>query len=155
MKSNPFMQQAIELAYENTLKNQGKPFGAVIVKDGKVIGTGVNDVLATHDVTAHAEMQAIREACKTLDSPSLEGCEVYASGQPCPMCLAAIYWTGAKTVYYSYTEKDAAEVGMSTKYVYEQLALPYEKQALPILHLKNEEESKNPFALWKQTMTNK
>ena len=90
MKANSFMQQAIELAYENTRKNQGKPFGAVIVKDGVVIGTGVNDVLATHDVTAHAEMQAIREACKTLDSASLEGCEVYASGQPCPMCLAAI-----------------------------------------------------------------
>ncbi|WP_201264883.1 nucleoside deaminase [Brevibacillus reuszeri] len=151
MKANSFMQQAIELAYENTRKNQGKPFGAVIVKDGVVIGTGVNDVLATHDVTAHAEMQAIREACKTLDSVSLEGCEVYASGQPCPMCLAAIYWTGAKTVYYAYTEKDAAEVGMSTKHVYEQLALPFDKQVLPIVHMENEDEGKNPFALWKQT----
>ncbi|GIO09161.1 tRNA-specific adenosine deaminase [Brevibacillus reuszeri] len=151
MKANSFMQQAIELAYENTRKNQGKPFGAVIVKDSVVIGTGVNDVLATHDVTAHAEMQAIREACKTLDSASLEGCEVYASGQPCPMCLAAIYWTGAKTVYYAYTEKDAAEVGMSTKHVYEQLALPFDKQVLPIVHMKNEDEAKNPFALWKQT----
>lgn len=151
MKANSFMQQAIELAYENTRKNQGKPFGAVIVKDGVVIGTGVNDVLATHDVTAHAEMQAIREACKTLDSASLEGCEVYASGQPCPMCLAAIYWTGAKTVYYAYTEKDAAEVGMSTKHVYEQLALPFDKQVLPIVHMENEDEGKNPFALWKQT----
>lgn len=151
MKANSFMQQAIELAYENTRKNQGKPFGAVIVKDGVVIGTGVNDVLTTHDVTAHAEMQAIREACKTLDSPSLEGCEVYASGQPCPMCLAAIYWTGAKTVYYAYTEKDAAEVGMSTKHVYEQLALPFDKQVLPIVYMKNEDEAKNPFALWKQT----
>ncbi|MGG4498180.1 nucleoside deaminase [Brevibacillus reuszeri] len=151
MKANPFMQQAIELAYDNTRKNQGKPFGAVIVKDGVVIGTGVNDVLATHDVTAHAEMQAIREACKTLDSASLEGCEIYASGQPCPMCLAAIYWTGAKTVYYAYTENDAAEVGMSTKHVYEQLALPFDKQVLPIVRMKNEDEGINPFAFWKQT----
>lgn len=154
MKTNPFMQQAIDLAYENTLKNQGKPFGAVIVKDGKVIGTGVNDVLATHDVTAHAEIQAIREACKTVQSPSLEGCEIYASGQPCPMCLAAIYWTGAKAVYYAYTEDDAAKIGMSTAFVYEQLALPYEKQALPILPMKPEDDAKNPFALWQKiTMT--
>lgn len=152
MQPNVFMQKAIELAYDNTLYKKGKPFGAVIVKDGTIIATGVNDVLATHDPTAHAEMQAIREACKKLESPSLEGCEIYASGQPCPMCLAAIYWTGAKAVYYAYTEQEASAIGMSTRHVYEQLALPYEKQTLPIRHMDKQSIEQNPFHLWARTM---
>ncbi|ULL15851.1 nucleoside deaminase [Paenibacillus sp. H1-7] len=150
MKPNEFMRQAIELAYNNTKQHGGKPFGAVIVKNGEIIATGVNDVLVTHDVTAHAEIQAIREACNKLQSPLLTGCEVYASGQPCPMCLAAIHWTGAKAVYYAYTEEDAAAVGMSTKHVYQQLSLPLERQSLPIQRMEPD-TAQNPMELWKQT----
>lgn len=113
-----------------------------------MIGRGVNDVLATNDPTAHAEIQAIREACKNVNSPLLTDCEVYASGQPCPMCLAAIYWTGAKVVYYAYTEEDAAEIGLSTKHIYDQLALPYEKQTMPIVQMEKNAYEKNPFQIW-------
>ncbi|MGK9983419.1 nucleoside deaminase, partial [Salmonella enterica subsp. enterica] len=91
---------------------QGKPFGAVIVKDGQIVATGVNDVLATHDPTAHAEMQAIREASRLLGKTDLSDCHLYASGEPCPMCLGAIYWSQIKDVYYAYSGEEAAEVGL-------------------------------------------
>ncbi|WP_028548370.1 nucleoside deaminase [Paenibacillus sp. UNC451MF] len=148
MKSTEFMQKAIDLAYENTLHNGGKPFGAVIVKNGSIIATGVNEVLSTYDPTTHAEMQAIREACRTLNSAELTDCEIYASGQPCPMCLAAIYWSGAKAVYYAYTEEDAAQIGLSTKHVYHQLSLPLDEQTLPITRIVPA-ASNNPLELYK------
>jgi len=151
MKTNDFMQLAIELAYSNVRLRGGRPFGAVIVKNGEIVATGVNDVLATHDVTAHAEMQAIREACKRLQRPLLNDCEVYASGQPCPMCLAALHWSGVKAVYYAYTEQDAAAIGLGTKHVYEQLSLPFGKQTMPILRMEPSADEPNPMELWKRS----
>ncbi|MBE1442001.1 nucleoside deaminase [Paenibacillus sp. OAS669] len=144
-----YMNKAIELAYRNTLHQGGKPFGAVIVKNGEIIATGVNEVLSTNDPTAHAEMQAIRQASRVLNSPQLTDCEIYASGQPCPMCLAAIYWSGAKAVYYAYTEEDAAAIGLSTRHVYQQLSLPMEQQTLPITRIAPMTE-RNPMQLYKQ-----
>src|SRR5665213_2392054 len=101
MQSNPeFMQQAIALATENVVSGRGGPFGAVVVKDGKVIATGVNLVTALNDPTAHAEVTAIRNACQLLETFELDGCDVYTSCEPCPMCLAAIYWSRCRAIYY-------------------------------------------------------
>ncbi|AZV42627.1 nucleoside deaminase [Peribacillus asahii] len=150
MSHNEFMQQAIELAYENTKKKKGKPFGALIVKDGKIIAKGVNDVLETHDPTAHAELQAIREACRILGTSNLSDCELYASGEPCPMCLSAIYWANLKHVYYAYTAEEEEEAGLGTKYVYDQIALPKEERDIKLKNLDKDLQRKNPFALWQE-----
>lgn len=100
-----FMRLALELAFENALLGRGGPFGAVIVQEGKVVGTGVNRVTASKDPTAHAEMQAIRNACSNLGSFQLTDCEVYTSCEPCPMCLGALYWARPKTVYFHHTRE--------------------------------------------------
>ncbi|MFZ7942883.1 nucleoside deaminase [Neobacillus sp. 19] len=150
MDHKEFMQLAIELAYDNTKNKQGKPFGAVIVKDGEIIAKGVNDVLETHDPTAHAELLAIRHACRTLGTTDLSDCELYASGEPCPMCLSAIYWANLKNVYYCYTEQEEEEVGLGTKYVYQQIALPKEQRDIQIIKLDKNHSEKNPFVLWKE-----
>ena len=150
MSHNEFMQQAIELAYENTKKKKGKPFGALIVKDGKIIAKGVNDVLETHDPTAHAELQAIREACRILGTSNLSDCELYASGEPCPMCLSAIYWASLKNVYYAYTAEEEEEAGLGTKYVYDQIALPKEERDIKLKNLDKNLHKNKPFALWKE-----
>lgn len=150
MSHKEFMQQAIELAYGNTKKKKGKPFGALIVKDGNVVAKGVNDVLATHDPTAHAELLAIREACRTLGTSDLSDCVLYASGEPCPMCLSAIYWANLRQVYYAYTAQEEEEIGLGTKYVYEQIALPKEQRDIKLLKLDKSGPDKNPFALWKE-----
>ena len=109
--NSEFMQQAIALAVGNVTSGRGGPFGAVIVKDGKVIATGANQVTATNDPTAHAEVTAIRNACVALAAFSLEGCDVYTSCEPCPMCLAAIYWARCRAIYYGCTAADAAKAG--------------------------------------------
>ena len=119
-----FMQQAIVLAVGNVTSGRGGPFGAVIVKDGKVIATGVNQVTAMNDSTAHAEMTAIRNACKALGAFQLEGCDIYSSCEPCPMCLAAIYWARCRTIYYGCTAADAAKAGFDDAYLYEELKKP-------------------------------
>ncbi|NOU94641.1 nucleoside deaminase [Paenibacillus sp. LMG 31456] len=142
-----FIQRAVDIAYENTKIDHGKPFGAVIVKDGKIIAEGVNEVLALHDPTAHAEMQAIRKASELLQTSDLSDCELYASGEPCPMCMGAIYWAKFKEVYHAFTEEEAARIGMSTRYVYEQLALPSEERAIKLIRL-SREGSKHPYTLW-------
>lgn len=125
-----WIQQAIKLATENEQKHHGLPFGAIIVKDGKVIGSGVNEVLATNDPTKHAEIQAVREACRTMNTLNLEGCEIYASTEPCPMCLSTIYNTRITTVYY------ANPTNASQDYVYHQLSLPRDERDIPMIHLK-------------------
>jgi guanine deaminase len=150
MSQEKFIKQAIELAYENTKIKKGKPFGALIVKDGKIVATGVNDVLETHDPTAHAELQAIRKACRTLNTSDLSDCELYASGEPCPMCLSAIYWAKLKDVYYAYTAEEEEEIGLGTEYVYHQIALPKEERDIKLKELDKNLEEKNPFALWKE-----
>lgn len=129
MKQQDFMKKAIELAAENALHNHGAPFGAVVVKEGEIVGSGVNEVSATHDPTTHAEIQAIREACKNLNTTDLSDCEIYASTEPCPMCLSAIYYTKIKTVYFSNASNPSQD------YVYNQLSLPREKRAIRMVQL--------------------
>ena len=118
---NKYMQFADELSKQNLLTNNGGPFGAVIVKDGVVIGTGNNHVLANNDPTAHAEVMAIRDACKNLNTYDLTGCELYTSCYPCPMCLSAIIWANIKTVYYGNTKEDAADIGFRDDFIYNYL----------------------------------
>lgn len=116
---NEYMKEAIRLSNENLTINYGGPFGACVVKDGKIIGKGFNKVLKNNDPTAHAEIVAIREACKELNTYDLTGCELYTSCYPCPMCLSAIIWSNIKKVYYANTKEDAANIGFRDDYIYE------------------------------------
>ncbi len=115
---NNYMKIAKELSEENLKTNVGGPFGACIVKNGKIIGKGSNHVLSNNDPTAHAEIVAIREACKNINSYDLSGCELYANCYPCPMCLSAIIWSNIKKVYYGNTKEDAANIGFRDDYIY-------------------------------------
>jgi tRNA(Arg) A34 adenosine deaminase TadA len=142
-----FMQQAIALAVENVTSGRGGPFGAVIVKDGKVIATGANQVTATNDPTAHAEVTAIRNACASLAAFSLEGCDIYSSCEPCPMCLAAIYWARCRTIYYGCTAADAAEAGFDDAFLYEEMKKPLGERTLPVVNLCREDAG-SAFAAW-------
>jgi len=128
-----FLRQAVALAMAN-MDAGGRPFGALVVKDGQVVATGVNQIGATGDPTAHAELSAIREAARVLGSPRLDGCVVYASGQPCPMCLSAMYLTGVGAVRFAYSNAEAEPHGLSTAPIYAELAKPLEAQALDIRH---------------------
>lgn len=125
MKKEDFMRKAIELSIEN-VKNGGGPFGAVIVKDGEIVATGVNRVTANHDPTAHAEVSAIRAACQKLGTFDLSGCEIYTSCEPCPMCLGAIYWAHLDKIYYGNNKTDAARIGFDDSFIYDELALKRE-----------------------------
>ena len=116
---NGYMKIAKELSDDNLKTNVGGPFGACIVKDGKVIGKGSNHVLANNDPTAHAEVMAIRDACKNINSYDLSGCEIYTSCYPCPMCLSAIIWANIKKVYYGNNKEDAAEIGFRDDFIYD------------------------------------
>lgn len=116
---NKFMEVASSLAEDNLKTNVGGPFGACVVKDGEIVGKGSNHVLENNDPTAHAEIVAIRDACKTLQSYDLSGCEIYTSCFPCPMCLSAIIWSNIKKVYYGNTQKDAANIGFRDDFIYE------------------------------------
>ena len=144
-----FMRQAIQLAIDN-IKNSGGPFGAVIVKDGKVIATGVNRVTANNDPTAHAEITAIRQACEKLGTFSLEGCDIYSSCEPCPMCLGAIYWAHLDHLYFGANKHDAAAAGFDDQFIYEELERPSTTRRLKTVSLLEEEEAKAPFTLWAQ-----
>ena len=115
---NKYMQWAKDLAEENLITKNGGPFGAIVVKNGAVIGKGSNHVLKNNDPTAHAEIMAIRDACRNIDSYDLSGCELYTSCYPCPMCLSAIIWANIKKVYYGNTKKDAANIGFRDDYIY-------------------------------------
>ena len=116
---NKYMKIAKELANENLITNEGGPFGACVVKDGEIIGKGSNHVLANNDPTAHAEVMAIRDACKNINSYNLSGCELYTSCYPCPMCLSAIIWANIKKVYYGNTKEDAAKIGFRDDFIYD------------------------------------
>lgn len=115
---NKYMKLAKELSEDNLKTNVGGPFGACVVKDGKIIGKGSNHVLSNNDPTAHAEVMAIRDACKNINSYDLNGCELYTSCYPCPMCLSAIIWSNIKKVYYGNTKEDAANIGFRDDYIY-------------------------------------
>ncbi len=134
-----FMREAIRLSIENMRSGKGGPFGAVIVKDGKIIARGFNQVTSTNDPTAHAEVVAIREACKELNSFQLEGCEIYTSCEPCPMCLGAIYWARPAKMYYANTKKDAANIGFDDQFIYEEIDLHLSQRQLPSEQLLNDE----------------
>ena len=114
---------------------KGGPFGAIIVRQGKIVGTGANHVTSDNDPTAHAEVVAIRDACKNLGTFQLDDCEIYTSCEPCPMCLAAIYWARPKAIYYANTRKDAADIGFDDDFLYEELKKNLEERSLPIHQL--------------------
>ena len=133
-EESSFLLEAITLAQANISKG-GRPFGAVVVKDGEVIASGVNEIHSSHDPTAHAELTAIRAASQVLRSPDLRGCEVYASGHPCPMCMAAMRMAGIQAVTYAYTNEDGAPYGLSTAAIYAELARPFAEQSMSIRHL--------------------
>lgn len=148
MQANPaFMRQAIELAIENVTSGRGGPFGAVIVKDGVVIAAAANQVTATNDPTAHAEITAIRAACQALGTFVLEGCELYTSCEPCPMCLAATYWARCQKIYYGSNAQDAAKAGFDDAFLYEQMKAPLAERSLPIENL-CAEEAWGAFQAW-------
>lgn len=148
--ANPeFMREAIRLSIEN-VKNGGGPFGAVIVKDDQIIATGTNRVTANHDPTAHAEVSAIREACRRLDTFDLGGCEIYTSCEPCPMCLGAIYWAHIDKIYYGNNKTDAAAIGFDDSFIYDELALPREERQKAMVKLLPE-EAIAAFELWTKT----
>ncbi len=143
-----FMAEAILLAVENVKSGKGGPFGAVIVKDGKIIGSGVNQVTSNNDPTAHAEVIAIRNACKDLSSFQLDGCEIYASCEPCPMCLGAIYWARPDKLYFAGTKKDAADIGFDDSFIYDEINIPYDKRNITTFHIKHA-DALIPFKEWK------
>lgn len=126
-----FLCEAIALAHAN-VDTGGRPFGAVVVRDGKVVARGVNEMLSTNDPTAHAELVAVRAASQVLGSSNLAGCAVYASGHPCPMCMAAMRLAGVGEVYYAYSNEDGAPYGLSTAAIYADLAKPFSEQSMTI-----------------------
>jgi len=125
-----FMREAIRLSRQKMRANQGGPFGAIIVRDGKIIGRGLNQVTATNDPTAHAEMIAIRHACKRLKRFHLEDCELYTSCEPCPMCLGAVYWARLAAVFYANTRRDAAAIQFDDNLIYREICLPVQRRKI-------------------------
>ena len=142
------MRAAIRLSREKMRRNDGGPFGAVVVRKGEIIGRGWNRVTSTNDPTAHAEIMAIRAACKKLETFRLDDCELYTSCEPCPMCLAAIYWARLKKVYYANTRKDAARIQFDDDLIYREVAEPVSRRKIPMKQLLRPEALKI-FAEWK------
>lgn len=145
-----FMKMAIKLSERNVLESLGGPFGAVIVKDGKVIAKSANKVTTTNDPTAHAEVSAIRLACKKLKTFDLTGCVVYTSCEPCPMCLSAVYWAKIDRIYYANTKQDAEDIGFSDKFIYDELDKPMDKRQLPIKQMMRA-DAQPAFKLWDES----
>jgi guanine deaminase len=140
------MARAIELALKG-MDSNGGPFGAVVVRDGKIVGEGNNRVTSTNDPTAHAEVVAIREACKTLDSFQLDGCSIYTSCEPCPMCLGAIYWARPDNVFFASTRQDAAAAGFDDDFIYEELEKQHDQRRLTIQNFMRD-EALTVFETW-------
>lgn len=143
-----FMRRAIEIAQEGMDSNSGGPFGAVVVKDGEIIAESCNQVTSTNDPTAHAEIAAIRKACKKLGAFQLEDCVIYTSCEPCPMCFGAIYWARPKAVFYGCTKEDAAEIDFDDDFIYEELDKSIDNRNIKFHNLLRE-ESKQVFTNWK------
>jgi tRNA(Arg) A34 adenosine deaminase TadA len=142
-----FMRRAIELAQIGMDESHGGPFGCVVAKDGTIVGEGCNRVTSTNDPTAHAEIVAIRDACKNLGTFQLDGCTVYTSCEPCPMCLGAIYWARPEAIFFAATRHDAAEAGFDDKLFYEEMERPNEQRKLKMESLLRE-ESRKVFSNW-------
>lgn len=144
-----FMGQAIDLSVRRMQEGAGGPFGAVIVKDGQVIAEGWNQVTSTNDPTAHAEVTAIRRACQALGTFDLSGCEIYTSCEPCPMCLAAIYWARLDRIYYGNTRQDAAAIGFDDEFLYQELPKPLDARTIPTQQIAAD-QAKAAFAAWER-----
>jgi len=142
-----FMRIAIELSEQNINGSTGGPFGAVIVKGGRVVAKSANKVVQQNDPTAHAEVSAIRLACQELGTYNLEGCVIYTSCEPCPMCLGAIYWAHIDKIYYGNTKADAADIGFDDHFIYKELGLPMNERKLQIIQLLRD-EALSAFKLW-------
>lgn len=148
MTHEQLMRRAIALS-EESVANGGGPFGAVIAKDGEIVAEASNQVTINSDPTAHAEVSAIREACRLLGRFDLSGCSIYTSCEPCPMCLGAIYWARLDKIYYANDRKDAARIGFDDEFIYEELALGMDERSKPSAVLLRE-EAKKAFDLWGQ-----
>ena len=134
-REEKFMKEAVALSRSGCMNNDGGPFGCVIVKGDKIVGRGNNKVTCNNDPTAHAEIFAIRDACKNLNSFQLEDCEIYTSCEPCPMCLGAIYWARPKVVYYANNRQDAANIGFDDSMIYDEMGLEPDKRKIPVIAL--------------------
>ena len=141
------MKEAVKAAIEGMNNNEGGPFGCIVVKDGKIIGKGNNKVTSTNDPTAHAEITAIREACQYLNSFQLEGCDIYSSCEPCPMCLGAIYWARPDHVYFGSTHIDAAKIGFDDEFIYKEIHLHHSERSIPFNQI-GSELAKEAFIKW-------
>src|SRR3954454_13694589 len=150
MSADKYMEEAIGEALTNVMTSHGGPFGAIVVKQGKIIGRGRNEVTISNDPTAHAEVQAIREACQTLKSFQLEDCEIYTSCEPCPMCIGAIYWARPKAVYYACTKADAAKIGFDDQFIYDQLSLPIDQRNITMKQI-SPNQYELPFKTWEKS----
>ncbi len=139
MNDTEFMRRAVELSRACIEALEGGPFGAVIVKDGRIVAEGRNTVTSANDPTAHAEVVAIRNACRALATYSLAGCEIYASSEPCPMCLSAIYWARLDGIVYANTRAEAARIGFDDDLIYQEVARPLEELSLPVRRLLGDE----------------
>jgi tRNA(Arg) A34 adenosine deaminase TadA len=145
--NNPFMARAIKLSIDGIHSGRGGPFGAVVVRDGKIVAEGMNQVTSTNDPTAHAEVVAIRQACAKLGVFELKDCELYASCEPCPMCLGAIYWARLSRVYFANSAEDAARIGFDDSFIYSEMKLPYSQRRIPIVQIMRA-EALTGFHLW-------
>lgn len=148
-REEKFMQEAIRLSQTGIEQNNGGPFGCVVVRDDEIIGRGWNQVLATNDPTAHAEVMAIRDACKRLGTFQLHECEIYTSCEPCPMCLGAIYWARPQVIYFANTRNDAAAIGFSDAFIYDELNYPIDRRAIKMIPLGRNDALK-VFRQWQQ-----
>jgi tRNA(Arg) A34 adenosine deaminase TadA len=150
MSQTEFMRRAIELSREGMEKGSGGPFGAVVVKDGVIVGEGHNMVLETNDPTAHAEVTAIRNAARALGHFSLEGCEMYCIGLSCPMCLASIFWSRIDRLYYVLPPEEAEDIGFDDKYFYDQFSMPMEQRDFPTVQMADlYAEAREVYQMWK------
>src|SRR5271170_6648220 len=148
---NPFMARAIELTIENVRAGRGGPFAAVVVKGGEIIAEAANSVTSANDPTAHAEIMTIREACRKLGTFQLDDCEMYASCEPCPMCLGAIYWARLARVYFANSAADAAQAGFDDAFIYQELSVAHAERKIPMMQLQHD-DAPAAFRAWREKL---
>ena len=148
-REEKFMIEAIKMSQNGVRENEGGPFGCIVVKGDEIVGRGNNKVTSTNDPTAHAEVVAIRDACKNIGAFQLDDCEIYTSCEPCPMCLGAIYWARPKVIYYANTRGDAAAIGFDDSMIYEEMSKSYADRKIPIIAI-SRDEALQVFKEWKE-----
>ncbi|NNC69740.1 MAG: nucleoside deaminase [Flavobacteriaceae bacterium] len=149
MDHKDYMSEAVKEALKGMHADEGGPFGCIVVKDGEIVGRGHNKVTSMNDPTAHAEVVAIRQACKKLETFQLDECIIYTSCEPCPMCLGAIYWARPKKVYFGSNQQDAASVGFDDQFIYTEISLPFEKRSIPFEQCARD-LALEPFEQWEK-----